>query len=198
MRILVAGVGNIFLSDDGFGVEVARRMAGAPDLPDGVDVGDFGIRGIHLAYELSSYGTAILVDATPRGGAPGSLYALDLTELENGFGQSPRTVIDAHGMTPDAVLEMVGMVGGTAGRVLLVGCEPATVEPGMDLSEPVAAAVAPAIALVRELIEEELHADTADRPRRPGGPGHRGDAVPAGHPAVSEDAGDVREAGRHA
>ncbi|MBO2450782.1 hydrogenase maturation protease [Actinomadura barringtoniae] len=194
MKILVAGVGNIFLSDDGFGVEVARRMAGATDLPGGVDVGDFGIRGIHLAYELSSYDTAILVDAAPRGGEPGSLYALDLSEIE----QSPRPVIDAHGMTPDAVLDMVGMVGGTAGRVLLVGCEPATVEPGMDLSAPVAAAVAPAIALVRELIEEALHAEKAVALGGPDGSGHPGGAGDPGHQAVHEDPGDVRKAGRHA
>jgi hydrogenase maturation protease len=149
VRILIAGVGNIFLGDDGFGVEVARRLAGT-ELPDGVDVGDFGIRGIHLAYELSAYDTTILVDASPRGGAPGSLYALELEEGE------PTAVIDAHGMTPDTVLGLVGVVGGEMRRVLLVGCEPADVSPGMELSAPVAAAIDPAIRLVRELIEEEI------------------------------------------
>jgi hydrogenase maturation protease len=160
VRILVAGVGNIFLGDDGFGVEVARRLAGAEaGLPDGVDVGDFGIRGIHLAYELSSYDTTILVDATPRGEEAGTLCAL---ELEEG---APQAVIDAHGLTPDAVLDLVELVGGEARRVLLVGCEPADVSPGMELSPPVAAAIEPAVRLVRELIEEELrdHQTTESR-----------------------------------
>jgi hydrogenase maturation protease len=167
VRILVAGVGNVFLGDDGFGVEVARRLTGA-GLPEGVDVGDFGIRGIHLAYELSAYDTTILVDAAPRGGEPGTLYALELTE------GVPQTVIDAHGMTPDAVLDLVGVVGGEAGRVLLVGCEPADVAPGMELSPAVAGAVEPAVRLVRELIEEELgeHAEQADPAAgAPTGPG---------------------------
>ncbi len=158
MKILVAGVGNIFLGDDGFGVEVARRMTGT-ELPEGVDVGDFGIRGIHLAYELSSYDTTILVDATPRGKPPGALCALEL-----GAGE-PQTVIDAHGMTPDVVLDLVGVVGGEMRRVLLVGCEPEDVSPGMELSPPVAAAVEPAIRLVRELIEEELRGQTGQATR---------------------------------
>jgi hydrogenase maturation protease len=161
VKILVAGIGNIFLGDDGFGVEVARRLAEA-ELPDGVDVGDFGIRGIHLAYELSSYDTTILVDATPRGREPGTLCALELDEGE------PRAVIDAHGMTPDTVLDLVGVVGGETRRVLLVGCEPASVEPGMELSPPVAAAVEPAVRLVRELIEEELGDQTEQATPSPG------------------------------
>jgi hydrogenase maturation protease len=153
VSILVAGVGNVFLGDDGFGVEVARRLSEGLDrdpLPDGVVVGDFGIRGIHLAYELSAYDTTILVDAAPRGEEPGTLYALELGEGEPGAG------VDAHGMTPDAVLGLVGAVGGEVRRILLVGCEPADVGPRMELSPPVAAAVEPAVRLVRELIEEEL------------------------------------------
>jgi len=164
VKILVAGVGNIFLGDDGFGVEVARRLTES-ELPEGVEVGDFGIRGIHLAYELSAYDITILVDASPRGGSPGTLYALELEEGE------PQTVIDAHGMTPDAVLDLVGVVGGEAGRVLLVGCEPADVSPGMELSPAVTEAIEPAVRLVRELIEEELRDQTgqaAQTPVRPG------------------------------
>jgi hydrogenase maturation protease len=157
VKILVAGVGNIFLGDDGFGVEVARRLAEA-DLPHGVEVGDFGIRGIHLAYELSDYDVTILVDATARGGSPGTIYALELEE-----GQ-PQAVVDAHGMTPDAVLDLVGVVGGEMRRVLLVGCEPADVSPGMELSPAVAAAVEPAARRVRELIEEELHGHSTQTP----------------------------------
>jgi hydrogenase maturation protease len=167
VKILVAGIGNVFLGDDGFGVEVARRLAGVA-LPGGVDVGDFGIRGIHLAYELSDYDVTILVDATPRGEPPGTIYALELEE-----GQ-PQPFVDAHGMTPDTVLDLVGVVGGQMGRVLLVGCEPADVSPGMELSPPVTAAIEPAVRLVRELIEEELHGPTNLEPEAetaPGAPG---------------------------
>jgi hydrogenase maturation protease len=167
VKILVAGVGNVFLGDDGFGVEVARRLADVR-LPDGVDVGDFGIRGIHLAYELSDYDVTILVDATPRGEPPGTIYAL---ELEQG---QPQTVIDAHGMTPDAVLDLVGVVGGEMRRVLLVGCEPADVSPGMDLSPAVTEAIEPAIQLVRELIEEELHGRSTQTPEAEIAPGVSG------------------------
>ncbi len=161
MKILVAGVGNVFLGDDGFGVAVARRLAGT-ELPDGVDVRDFGIRGIHLAYELSAYDTTILIDTSTRGGEPGSLYALELREGE------PMAVIDAHGMTPDVVLDLVGVVGGEMRRVLLVGCEPADISPGMELSAPVTAAIGPAVRLVRELIEEEIHAQNDHDRTRPG------------------------------
>ena len=188
MKILVAGVGNVFLGDDGFGVEVARRMAGT-ELPEGVDVGDFGIRGIHLAYELSAYDTTILVDATPRGEPPGSLYALELEEGE------PQAVVDAHGMTPDAVLDLVAVVGGEMRRVLLVGCEPADVSPGMELSAPVSAAVEPAVRLVHDLIEEliqeETHAQESDHRGVSRGGGGGGRAVAAGHRPVSEDQRDV-------
>ena len=78
MRVLVAGIGNVFLGDDGFGVEVARRLRGQA-LGDGVDVADFGIRGVHLAYELADgrYDAAVLVDAVSRGGAPGTFYAIE-------------------------------------------------------------------------------------------------------------------------
>ena len=167
MKILVAGVGNVFLGDDGFGVEVARRLADVR-LPEGVDVGDFGIRGIHLAYELSDYDVTILVDATPRGEPPGTVYALELQEGR------PQAVIDAHGMTPDAVLDLVGVVGGEMRRVLLVGCEPADISPGMELSPPVTAAIEPAVQLVRELIEEELHARSTQIPEAETAPGVSG------------------------
>jgi hydrogenase maturation protease len=153
VKILVAGIGNIFLGDDGFGVEVARRLVEA-ETPVGVDVGDFGIRGIHLAYELSSYDTTIMVDATSRGEEPGTLCVLALDE------GAPQATIDAHGMTPDVVLDLVKVVGGEARRVLLVGCEPADLSPGMELSPAVAAAIEPAVRLVRELIEEEFRDQT--------------------------------------
>ncbi|MEN3534750.1 hydrogenase maturation protease [Microbispora sp. ZYX-F-249] len=150
-RTLVAGVGNVFLGDDGFGVAVARHLA-ATGVPAGVEVGDFGIRGIHLAYELTSgYDLAILVDAVPAGRAPGTLYVLEPASPE----PAP-ALVDAHAMTPDAVLTLAsGLDLPRGGRVLLVGCEPADVSPGMDLSPPVAAAVPEAAVLVLELIEKE-------------------------------------------
>ncbi|HEV7935838.1 MAG TPA: hydrogenase maturation protease [Actinomadura sp.] len=184
MKILVAGVGNVFLGDDGFGVEVARRLA-ETELPPGVDVGDFGIRGIHLAYELGDYDTTILVDAASRGGPPGTLYALELDEGE------PQELIDAHGITPDAVLDLVKVVGGRAGRVLLVGCEPADVSPGMELSQIVTAAVEPAARLVRELIQEEIDAEEHGDRSGTGGDGGPGGAVAAGHRPLPRDEGDV-------
>ncbi|MGH3389626.1 MAG: hydrogenase maturation protease [Actinomadura sp.] len=158
MRILVAGCGNIFLGDDGFGSVVARRLACDP-LPAGVSVTDFGIGGIHLAYELTGggYDTTILVDAVPRGGTPGTLYV-----IEPRPGDRSTAFVDAHDMTPDAVLSLAGVLGegstGQVGRVLLVGCEPADTAPGMELSPPVAEAVGAAARLVHELISEQLAA----------------------------------------
>ncbi len=158
MRTLVAGVGNVFLGDDGFGVAVARRLA-ATGVPDGVEVGDFGIRGIHLAYELTSgYDLTILVDAIPAGRAPGTLSVLEPTLPE-----AAPAFVDAHAMTPDAVLTLAsGLDLPRGGRVLLVGCEPADVTPGMDLSPPVAAAVPEAAGLVLELIAQEFAEEFAE------------------------------------
>ena len=150
-RMLIAGIGNIFLGDDGFGVEVAQRLA-AEALPAGVEVRDFGIRGLHLAYEMldGGYHTTIFVDAVPRGGAPGSLYLIE-PELE----RLPATVADAHAMDPAAVLATLKTLGGVPGRVLIVGCEPANVEEGIGLSGPVALAVSGAVRFVREIIDRE-------------------------------------------
>src|ERR1700687_6162065 len=119
-KVLVAGVGNIFLSDDGFGVEVARRLSSVA-LPEGVKVVDFGIRGIHLAYELlDGYETAILVDAARRGGQPGTLYVIE-PPLDPGNEQSA-ALLNAHGMQPDAVLGLLGVLGGHVQHVIVVGC----------------------------------------------------------------------------
>ncbi len=153
-RILIAGVGNIFLGDDGFGVEVARRLAAMP-LPDRVRVADFGIRGVHLAYELleGGYETTILVDATPRGGEPGTVY---LIEPDLGRpGEDDPGLGDAHGMDPRSVFALLARLGGTPGRVLIVGCEPARTEEEMGLSAPVAAAVDEAIGMIFGLLERE-------------------------------------------
>jgi hydrogenase maturation protease len=151
-RVLVAGVGNIFLGDDGFGVEVARRLRAA-ELPEGVRVADFGIRGVHLAYELlDGYQTAILVDATPRGGEPGTVYVI---EPEPPDGAGGHTLLDAHGMEPDAVLSMLEVLGGSDAKLLIVGCEPADVQERIGLSPRVAGAVEEAVTVVRELVDAE-------------------------------------------
>jgi hydrogenase maturation protease len=156
-KVLVAGVGNVFLGDDGFGVEVARRLADEP-LPGWVRVGDFGIRGVHLAYELlEGYEKAILVDAAPRGEAPGTVYVIepDLDgEPSPAVGDGSGVLVDAHGMEPDAVFALLKALGGDIPRLLVVGCEPAEVSERMGLSPPVAGAVGQAVAVVRELIGE--------------------------------------------
>ena len=157
-RMLVAGVGNIFLGDDGFGVEVARRLA-AEDLPEWVTVADYGISGLHLAYDLASgYETTILIDATSRGDDPGTVYVIELDHSRlSGAAADPAArsqLLDAHGMQPDVVFGVLDMLGAEAGRVLLVGCEPASVDDGIGLSPPVSAAVPEAVRVVRNLIAE--------------------------------------------
>jgi hydrogenase maturation protease len=151
-RTLVACLGNIFLSDDGFGVEVARRLARQP-LPEGVRVTDYGIRGMHLAYDLAEgFDTTILVDTAQRGDAPGTVYLIE-PERQAGQGDAASmTLFNAHGMQPDLVLSLAGSLGGDAGRVLVVGCEPATLEEGIGLSAPVTAAVDEAVAMVTRLV----------------------------------------------
>lgn len=155
-RILVAGVGNVFLGDDGFGVEVASRLAGE-QLPEGVRAADFGIRGVHLAYELmNGYDGVVLVDAVPRREEPGTLHVLepDLDDLEPASPDSAGPVMDAHGMAPDAVFALFRALGGSVRWSLVVGCEPVDCAERMGLSEPVAAAVDPAVELVRRLLDE--------------------------------------------
>ena len=149
-RTLVAGIGNVFLGDDGFGVEVATRLLRQP-LPDGVRVVDAGIRGRDLAYELfeGGYDTAILVDAAARGGAPGTVYVIE-PELPQA-GDAPAAV-DAHAMSPEATLAIVQALGGVSTRIVIVGCEPADMDERIGLSGPVAAAVDQAVGVVRELL----------------------------------------------
>ena len=151
-RMLIAGVGNIFLGDDGFGVEVAGRLAAA-GLPGWVRVADYGISGMHLAYDLAEgYETTILVDASPRGEQPGTVYVMELEAGRDGAPDRGIPQLDAHGMQPHVVFGMLDLLGADAGRVLLVGCEPASTEPGMGLSAPVAAAVDEAVRVVRDLV----------------------------------------------
>jgi len=152
MTVLVAGIGNIFLGDDAFGVEVVRRLAGRP-LPDGVQLVDFGIRGFDLAHALmDSPSTAVLVDATPRGGQPGTLYLLEASV------DSARPAVDPHSMDPATVLRLVDALGGRPPRVLVVGCEPAALdlddEGHMGLSPPVEAAVDEAVRMIESLVAD--------------------------------------------
>jgi hydrogenase maturation protease len=153
LTILVAGIGNIFLGDDGFGVEVATRLA-EKQFPDGVRVVDFGIRGLDLAYALmDGPETTILIDACPRDEAPGTIYVMapDLSA----FDAPGNVAVDAHAMNPLGVLRMAKSMGAPLKRILLLGCEPATLGPEegqMGLSEPVEHAVEEAVKLTESLV----------------------------------------------
>ena len=157
--ILVAGIGNIFMGDDAFGVEVARQLA-QRELPPEVRVGDFGIRGFDLAYALQNgYETTILVDAYPRGDQPGTVYLVEPALPEMGSQHVECGDVDAHGMDPVKILRLAATMGGGLKRVLLVGCEPAELGPEeglMGLSGPVAAAVNEAVDLVESVIKRIL------------------------------------------
>jgi hydrogenase maturation protease len=148
VRTLVAGIGNIFLGDDGFGVEVARRLAG-DRFPEGTCVADYGIRGLHLAYQLlEDWDTVILVDAVSRGATPGTVFVIE-PDLAAAPGEP---AMNAHGMDPATVLATVKSLGGKLKRVLVVGCEPQELEPGIGLSGPVKEAVNEAARVVRRLV----------------------------------------------
>jgi hydrogenase maturation protease len=150
-RVLVAGIGNIFLGDDGFGVEAVRALTARP-LPAHVETADIGVRGVHLAYRLlDGYDTLVMVDATGRGSAPGTLHVI---EPEDTGAPAPP---DGHRMTPDAVLALLGTLCASTGadpprRTLVVGCEPARLDEGIGLSPPVAGAVPRAVRLIGELL----------------------------------------------
>ena len=147
MKALVAGVGNVFFGDDGFGPEVARVLAQEPC--SGAKIEDFGIRGLHLAYELlNGYERAIIVDAVPRGDVPGTLYVIE-----------PETIVlpatpDAHSMHLGNVFAYLRTLGGEPPPLTIVGCEPENIDPGMGLSDVVARSVEGAAALVRRLLTE--------------------------------------------
>jgi len=158
-RILVAGIGNIFLGDDAFGVEVARRLSGR-ELPKNVRVTDFGIRGYDLAYALlDGYDATILLDACPRGGQAGTLYVIEPEVSDRGGPEEQGVVVEAHSMNPLHVLRFATSMGGPLKRVLLVGCEPGTLGPEegrMGLSAPVEAVIDEAVKLVESLITKIL------------------------------------------
>jgi hydrogenase maturation protease len=156
MKILIAGIGNIFRGDDAFGVEVVRSLS-TRELPQGVRVKDFGIRGFDLAFALlDGYDVTILVDATSRGEAPGTLYTIepDLANLEELRLREPD--LETHGMNPVRVLQLAQSMEGSIGRILLVGCEPETLgseeEGQMGLSATVARSVEGAADLIESLV----------------------------------------------
>ncbi|GLZ12928.1 hypothetical protein Acsp04_31630 [Actinomadura sp. NBRC 104425] len=190
-RVLVAGIGNVFLGDDGFGVEVVRRLDAA-DLPPAVDVADYGIRGLHLAYELldGRHDTLIMVDAVPLDGPPGTLAVLDVGDTASDTGHNTghdtgrdtgrdtgdgaagtggaaadtcAPVVDGHGMDPLTVLRLLHRLGGAVDRALVVGCRPESVDERMGLSPPVAAAVPEAVRLVTEVARAEAARTEAAR-----------------------------------
>jgi hydrogenase maturation protease len=153
--ILIAGIGNIFLGDDGFGVEVIRRLGGR-EFPPGIRVADFGIRGYDLAYALlDGHDITILVDAVGRGGAPGTLFVIEPDVTGH-------SAMDAHTMNPESVLQLARAMGPVRGRIILVGCEPATLggeEGHMGLSDPVLAAVDEAARLIEDLVAKLLRGE---------------------------------------
>ena len=165
-RILVAGIGNVFLGDDGFGVALAERLA-ARRLPAGVEVVDYGIRGMDLAYALGDgYDAVVLLDAAPTGHPPGTLLLIEpvIEDVEPS--------VDAHGMDPVKVLGLAKTLGGPLPRTLVLACAPQTVMTGeeedvvAELSEPVRAALAPALELVESLLLELTSTEETEvRPR---------------------------------
>ena len=164
-RVLLAGIGNVFLGDDGFGVALAGRLA-RRELPPEVEVRDDGIRGMDLAYAMGDgYEAVVFLDATPRGRPPGTLYV-----IEADLAAVPDGAPDAHGMDPVQVLALARSLGGELPRTLVLGCEPEVVMTGeeedvvYDLSEPVRAALGGAERLALDLIEELLDNHQEDTP----------------------------------
>ncbi len=148
-RILIAGIGNIFLGDDGFGPEVLRRVFDRVNGSDAVRATDYGIGGMHLAYDLlEDWDALVLVDAIPNRGSSGTVHVF---EADHGSPDAPAG-LDAHGMDPATVFASLRALGGTAPRTIVVGCEVADVADGMGLSEPVEAAVPEAVRAVESVV----------------------------------------------
>ena len=156
-QILVAGIGNAWLRDDGFGGEVAKALT-ERELPQGVSVMDFGSGGLDLAYEvMRGYDALILVDVSRQGGEAGTLYVME-AEADDVDGKiEDGQMLNPHGMDPETVLRFVKYVGGWPGRVMVIACEPESVEDvGLGLSDSVRASVSRAADLVVDTIRE-LH-----------------------------------------
>lgn len=154
-RVLLAGIGNVFLGDDGFGVALVDRLARRM-LPTGVQAVDYGIRGMDLAFAMQDYDVVVLLDAAPRGEPPGTLYVMEVDPA----GDDDDVALDTHGMDPVKVIALVRALGGTPPRTFVVGCEPQTRMSQGDedvvarLSEPVMAALDPAVRLVESLLAD--------------------------------------------
>jgi hydrogenase maturation protease len=157
--VLIAGVGNLFRSDDGFGSAVADRLL-RDAVPQGVRVVDYGIRSVHLAFDLADVDALILVDTVPDAGGPGSVVVLEVDAADpvdaTAASRGPGPVVDAHSMDPDSVLRNVVALGTHMPRTIVVGCEPERLDDGIGLSELVTAAVPIAAATALELARSEL------------------------------------------
>ncbi len=162
-QILVAGIGNAWLRDDGFGGEVAKLLSDR-ELPEGVSVVDFGTGGLDLAYEvMRGYDALILVDISRQGEPPGTLYVMEAEEADVDAKIEDGQMLDPHGMDPQTVLRFVKYVGGWPGRVFVVACEPEIVEDvGFGLSDAVSGALARAADTVLETVAE-LQSDSTAR-----------------------------------
>ena len=154
-NILVAAVGNLWRRDDGFGGAVAKRLR-ERELPQGVEVADFGTGGLDLAYELMrGYDALVLVDISRQGGEPGTLYVMEADPESIEAGIEDGDMIDPHDMDPQTVLRFVKSVNGWPGKVIVVACEPAEIEDfGIGLSPAVEAAVEQAVGLVADTLDE--------------------------------------------
>lgn len=152
MRVLVAGIGNLFCGDDGFGPEVVRRIAASGTLPEEVRAVDYGIRGMHLAYDLlAGYDALVIVDTLRGDGDPGTVTVLEVAEGDLGAG-----AFDPHGMAPVAVLASLSDLGGSLPPTYVVGCRPADLGDGIGLSTEVKAAVPEAMETVLALLRERV------------------------------------------
>jgi hydrogenase maturation protease len=171
-RILIAGVGNIFMADDAFGCEVAKRLSQRA-MPAGVRVVDFGIRSLDLTYAmLEGYDAVILIDAAPRGRAPGTLYVIEPSAPES----NDNVMLDGHGMDVVKVMQAATAMGAKVGQVLLVGCEPTPRDAGadweMNISPPVQAALEEAVAIVQTLVAKIIGNDCPVGSTHNGGSDH--------------------------
>lgn len=150
--VLVAGIGNLFLSDDGFGPEVVRRLAAEDELPTQAKIVDYGIRGLHLAYDLlDGYDALVLVDALPGDGPAGSITVLEVGPDDLGSGD-----FDPHGMAPVAVLASVRRLGGSLPPTYVIGCRPENLDEGIGLSDVVTAAIPQAVDAVRAVLDRRM------------------------------------------
>jgi hydrogenase maturation protease len=163
-KILIAGIGNAWMGDDGFGSEVVKRL-GETDLPQGVAVMDFGTGGLNLAYEvMRGYDALMILDISEQGGTPGTLYVIEADENSVDGNIQDGDTLNPHGMDPKTMLRFVKSIGAWPGKVVVIACEPQTVaEIGFQLSESVAGAVEPAVELVLKTVAE-LQTDAAYQP----------------------------------